>query len=37
MEIVTQALSGQAILKVDDTYEYYQIYEAGDELLLDFE
>lgn len=37
MELVAQASSGQAILKVNDTYEYYQIYKDGEELLLDFE
>jgi len=37
MELTYQASSGQAILKVDDTYEYFEIYRDGDELLLDFE
>jgi len=37
MELVAQANSWQAILKVNDTYEYYQIYKDGQELLLDFE
>lgn len=37
MELVAQANSWQAILQVDDTYQYFQIYKAGDELLLDFQ
>lgn len=37
MELEAQASSGQAILTVNDTYEYWQIYKDGDELLLDFE
>lgn len=36
-EITEQANSGQAVLKVDDTYDYYDVFVAGNEILLDFE
>lgn len=36
-EVVEQANSWQAILKVDDTYEYYDLFLPWNEILIDFE
>lgn len=35
LQLTAQALSGQAVLKVADTYEFYDNFQGGDEIILD--
>lgn len=37
MQLTKQALSWQPTIEVDDTYEFFRVFRAGDQIIMDFE